>query len=333
MKLATDFAYEFERKCKGLTALNENMRLSELVEWYFDNYAANELKEITAYNYHSQLKNHVLPTFGNYKIKDISTPKITALFKSLGMSNALSKKLYITMQSVFTRAVEQGFLHETPCKNVILPKDKIAKEKKPPLDENQVKRLLGMVEDYSVLNCIVKVLLFTGMRSGECLGLRWEDIDFEHKLIYIKHTLTDVGGRHWLTSPKTKTSIRTVAMSDVVKTILLEHKEEQEKRIAYVGKSFVHTEMVFTSEIGNFKDRSALNTGFKRFLKGSEFEYITLHSLRHANATLLLNNGVDLKIVSEHLGHSGVGVTADIYSDVLESTKRRVADLISLTLK
>jgi len=73
-------------------------------------------------------------------------------------------------------------------------------------------------------------------------------------------------------------------------------------------------------------------TSFKRFTKGTEFETMTLHQMRHLNATLLLNSGVDLKIVSEHLGHSGVEVTADVYADVLKSSKMKIADLISLKL-
>ena len=99
-----------------------------------------------------------------------------------------------------------------------------------------------------------------------------------------------------------------------------------------LGDSFAHPEMVFSSANGNYRDRSALRTSFKRFLKGTEFEFLTLHQLRHCNATLLLNSGVDRKIVSEHLGHCDIGVTANIYADVLKSTKAKVADLVSLKL-
>lgn len=67
-------------------------------------------------------------------------------------------------------------------------------------------------------------------------------------------------------------------------------------------------------------------------VKGTEFESLTLHQLRHCNATMLLNSGVDIKIVSEHLGHCDIGVTANIYADVLKSTKAKVADLVTLKL-
>lgn len=150
--------------------------------------------------------------------------------------------------------------------------------------------------------------------------------------ISIEHNLADVGGKHWLTTPKTESSIRTIGMSAALADIFREQKSYQEQLISALGGKFAHPEMVFTSANGNYRDRSALRISFKRFLKGTEFEFLTLHQLRHCNATLLLNSGVYLKIVSEHLGHCDIGVTANIYADVLKSTKAKVADLVSLKL-
>ncbi|MBQ8767170.1 MAG: site-specific integrase [Clostridia bacterium] len=333
-KLAKEFAFEFEQRCKGMTELKENMRFADLVEWYFDNYAVNELKEVTAYTYRGQLKNHILPVFGNMKLKDFNSAKLTAFFKGVELSPSSCRKLYIILCSVFKRAVQQGFIKDTPCKNVIIPKDKRkTEEKKPVLEEAQAHKLLEMVEGYSQFNTIVKMLLFTGMRSGECLGLQWQDIDFETMTIHIQHNLADVGGKHWLDTPKTANSVRFIGMSETLKNILIEHKTEQEKKKLLVGRAYKYPNMVFTSELGNFVDRSSLNAQFKKLVADTEFSYISLHSLRHCNATLLINSGIDLKIVSELLGHSDVGTTANIYADVLASSKAKVAELISLKLK
>lgn len=76
-----------------------------------------------------------------------------------------------------------------------------------------------------------------------------------------------------------------------------------------------------------------MNTSFKRFLRGTGFEFLMLHQLRHCNATLLLNSGVDLKVVSEHLGRCDIGVTANVYADILKSTKAKVTNLIALNLR
>ncbi|MFI3326206.1 MAG: site-specific integrase [Clostridia bacterium] len=333
-KLANEFAIEFERKCKGMTSLNENMRLADMVEWFVDNYAKNELKEITAYNYERQLENHILPTLGNIKLKDFTPAKLTAFFKTLKVNTSTCKKIYTIVQSVFARAVEQGFIKESPCtKAVILPKDKTNKEKKPFLTDVQARELLKMVNEYSQFNTIIKVLLYTGMRSGECLGLQWKNIDFENKTIHIENTLTDVGGKHWLQPPKTKNSNRYIAMSEDVENMLKEHKAVQDEEIKRLNGIYRYPNMIFTSKTGNYLDRSRLNTQFRKFVKDTDFSFITLHSLRHCNATLLINSGVDLKIVSENLGHSDISTTANIYADVLDSSKAKVANLISLTLK
>ena len=333
-KLAQQFAYEFESRCKDYTELNENMRFSELADWYFENYAPVELKESTAYTYKGQYNKHIAPVLGNVKVKDITTPKLTQIMLSYKLNPATVRKIYIVIQSIFHRGVEQGFIRESPCRNVILPKNR-NKKKRPVLDEQQTRDFLTLLEtkpwDEDVKR-IIKVLLYTGMRCGECLALSWEDIDFENMTISINYNLADVGGKHYLTTPKTESSIRTIGMSEVLADILKEQKNYIEELSAAIGSSFAHPEMVFTSALGNYRDRNSLNTSFKRFLKGTGYEFLTLHQLRHCNATLLLNSGVDLKIVSEHLGHCDIGVTANIYADVLKSTKTKVADLISLKL-
>ncbi len=342
VKMAKEEYINFKHKCTGLGNYNANMRFCDLTEQYFNIYAPNRLKPITAYNYNNLVDYHFMSYFGNKKLKDITTGMLTEFFnthKAAGkdgnlkpLAPATSKKLYTIMQSILSFATQQGYININPAKGVILPTKNIkAEEKRKYMTEEELQRFLNMLDGYSEFNTMIKVLLYTGMRSGEMLGLQWQDIDFDNNIITIKHTLTDVGGNHFLTTPKTKTSNRYIAMGTTVRELLSEHKTHQQELIQAMP-NFPHPEMVFTSERGNYKDRSSLNTSFKRFLNGSGLEFLTLHSLRHCNATLLINNGVDLKIVSEHLGHSDIGVTANIYADVLASTKRKTADLIDLTI-
>ena len=171
------------------------------------------------------------------------------------------------------------------------------------------------------------------MRSGECLTLAWEDIDFEEMTITINYNLTDIGGKHELSSPKNESSHRVIVMSEILADILREQKDYIEQLSSAIGESFKYPEMVFTSALGNYRDRNSVYQSLKRLTKGTEFEDLTLHQLRHCNATLLLNSGVDLKVVSEHLGHCDIGITANVYADVLKSTKAKVANLIELKLE
>ncbi|WP_167955621.1 tyrosine-type recombinase/integrase [Anaerosporobacter faecicola] len=342
-KLAKEEYINFKNRCKGLSAFNENMRFKELSEEYFKVYAPNRLKPITAYNYEKMVAYHFNDYFGNKKLKEITSGMLTNFFGThtspnrngvnMPLSPSNAKKLYTILQSIFTFAVTQDYIKESPARNVILPSKKATQdETRKYLTESELTTFLSMFQEYSPLNTIIKVLLFTGMRSGECLGLQWEDINFTDKIITIRHTLSDVGGKHFLTTPKSKNSRRSIAMSDSVVDLLKEHKKHQLELQIALSNTFVHPEMVFTSDTGNYKDRSCLNTSFRNKIKNTEFDFLTLHSLRHCNATLLLNSGVDIKIVSDHLGHSDIGVTADIYADVLETTRKKTAEIIELKL-
>lgn len=170
------------------------------------------------------------------------------------------------------------------------------------------------------------------MRCGECFGLSWEDVDFENMTISIKHTLNDVGGKHTLTPPKTAKSVRTICMSNTTAAILKEQQMYVNQMKQALGANYAHSEMVFPSATRNYRDRSSVLTSLKRLTKGTEFEHMTLHKLRHCNATMLLNNGVELKAISDHLGHCDINVTANIYADVLEGMKRNIAASIEQTL-
>lgn len=330
LKLAHAFAADFEKKCQGATALNENMRFSELCEWYFDNYAPSKLKEVTIYNYQSTVKHHIAPTFGNVKLKDITTARLSEFFKTVPLAPGSQRKVYIILSSIMTCAVKQGFILQNPCKNAILPK--AAPREAEYLTAEQAKALLSMLSEYSQFNTIVKLLIYTGMRAGECLALRWEDIDFENCIISIRHTLTEVERKRFLTVPKTKSSIRSIKVSQNIIDLLKVHRAEKVKDNLKLGELCEHSEMVFTDPLGRYLSRNNTNAQFKRIVKNTDFPNVSLHSLRHCNATLLINAGVPLKIVSEHLGHCDIGVTANIYAHILESSKAKAAEALDNAL-
>lgn len=333
-KLAQEFAFQYERQCRGYSQFNDSMKFGELAEWYFTNYAPVELKESTVYSYRGQYNNHIKPRLANVKLKDITTPKLTQVVQSLNLHPASVRKVYVVIQSIFRRAIEQGFIRDNPCQYVVLPKDKrTEKIKALTLDETQ--RFLVILNtkpwDEDVKR-ILKFLLYTGLRSGECLGLCWEDIDFEKKAISIRHTLNDIGGKHSLTTTKTIRSTRVICMSETAEAILREQLDYVTQLKKALGKDYAHPEMVFPSARGNYRDRCSLLHSLKRFTRGTEFEHMTLHKLRHCNATLLLNAGVELSAISEHLGHCDVNITATIYADVLWGLKKTVAASIENSL-
>ncbi len=107
-KLAQQFAFDFENRCKDYTELNENMRFSELADWYFENYAPVELKPSTAYTYKGQYNNHIKPVIGNMKLKEITSPKLTRIMKSMTLNPQTVKKVYVVIQSIFAEVLSRA---------------------------------------------------------------------------------------------------------------------------------------------------------------------------------------------------------------------------------
>lgn len=208
--------------------------------------------------------------------------------------------------------MEQRITKSNPCIGAIWKKEDEGGNPNH-LSIQQAKDLMTLVEEYSVFNTIVKVLLLTGMRSGECLGLRWDCINFEDRTITVNKTLAYANNRWYLDSPKSKNSRRTFEFDEKLCEIILKHKEEQDKAKAIVGNAWQQSDMVFTSCTGHWYDRSLLNTQFRRFMKShTAFPYITIHGLRHTYAALLIFKKESFEVISKQLGHSSIDITSRV---------------------
>lgn len=182
-KQAKEAYLNFKRNCIGLTSFNENMRFKDLCEEYFKLYTPNKLKPITEYNYKQMYKARLLPFFGNMKLKDINTALLSNYFCNLTtvapnrnrvpLAAGTTKRIFNIMQSIFHFAIKQKIIKDNPCIGVELPKDSpIQQEKRKYLTEEELPRFLNLFDqNRSDLDRIILILLHTGMRSGELLGL------------------------------------------------------------------------------------------------------------------------------------------------------------------
>ena len=193
---------------------------------------------------------------------------------------------------------------------------------------------MELVAPYSTFNTIIKLLLLTGLRSGEALGLTWDKIDFENKTIFVDKTLTYVTGRYFLSTPKTPMSIRKIVIDDATVQMLQEHKAEQDKQKKIIGSAWLEPEAVFTSATGHFYDRSLLNTQFRRFMSHHpELHRVTIHGLRHTHASLLILAGENLDAISKHLGHASADITSRVYAHLMSEVQVRITQTISGVLR
>ncbi|HKE50656.1 MAG TPA: site-specific integrase, partial [Actinomycetes bacterium] len=170
------------------------------------------------------------------------------------------------------------------------------------------------------------VLLAVGLRRGEALGLRWEDIGLEERTLKIRQTLQRAAGKLQFLPPKTLRSARTVPMPTMCVAALRVHREEQELERRKAGDTWQEFGLVFTTTIGTPLEPRNVNRWFASLCTRAKIRAIRLHDLRHTCATFLLTQGVPARVVMEILGHSEINVTMNIYAHVLPEVQRAAAD-------
>jgi integrase len=168
------------------------------------------------------------------------------------------------------------------------------------------------------LEALYVLAVTTGMRQGELLALKWQDVDLENATLSVRRTITKSGGRLLLGEPKTKKSRRTIRLTDAAVRALREHLPRQLQEIERLGDLYQDEGLVFTSEVGTLINPTNLRTrSFALLLKRARLPQIRFHDLRHTCATLLFARNVHPKYVQELLGHSNIAITLDTYSHVI----------------
>jgi integrase len=180
------------------------------------------------------------------------------------------------------------------------------------------------------LAAVFWLLAFTGLRRGEAAGLRWEDIDLEAGFLTVSRQVVQIGWATQTTAPKSESSLRNVGTGATLVSKLSEHRARQDAARAAAGERWVDTDLVFTRSDGVGVHPDVVSRQFKQLVREATLPPIRLHDLRHGAASIALAGGVDLKVVSEMLGHSSTRVTADIYTSVY--FKLQAADAIGNAL-
>jgi integrase len=184
------------------------------------------------------------------------------------------------------------------------------------------------------LEALYVLAVTTGMRQGELLALRWQDVDLKNAILSVRHTLTRSGGRVVIGEPKTKKSRRSISLTPRAVEALQAHLERQLREIGILGDRYEDQGLLFTTGTGSPINPSNLRQrSFAQLLKKAGLLHIRFHDLRHTCATLLLAQGTHPKYVQELLGHATIAITLDTYSHVIpgmgDQTARAMQDALS----
>lgn len=256
------------------------------------------------------------------------------LFAPVGANKPLSSKTVLhyhrLISSILSTAVEWGALFANPCERTKPPR---VEHKDPKyLDEVQAAKLLDLLDSEDMLyKTAVRFLLFTGLRRGEALGLNWADIDFDTAIIQICRSslyLPDKG--IFEDDTKNRTSNRVIKLPQTVLSDLKQYRKVQRQNQLMMGDRWCESDRVFTTMEGQPLHPDTLSRWFSKFIKAhaDELPHITLHSLRHTNATLMIASGVPITTVSKRLGHADTTTTGKIYAHAIRSADEAAAETL-----
>ena len=312
-----------------------NLTFSDFVERWISDYAETNLEAKTLYRYQYLLRDNILPIIGDVKLERIKPMHLLNLYKAMsldgarkdgksgGYSTKTIRHAHTLVRSILEKAVQWQLISQNPASRVEPPK--VKENEISFYDGPQLSLLLKLLKDEPIkYQALICTAIFTGIRRGEIVGLKWEDINFEESTIYIRRAAIYIPKKGIITkSTKTIKSQRKIWMTETLKKVLSEYKDWQNKTINLYGDLWIGDSNVFTQENGAPIHPDTISQWFAKFIKNHNLPPITLHGLRHSNATLLLNTGTDIETVSRILGHATSATTSKVY---LHSTLKARSD-------
>ena len=313
--IARDFMVKLEHEMReGIYTEPTKIRVSDYLYKWIDSYQSN-LAPNTARSYKVNI-DHICKHIGNKQMQKLTAIDIESTYAKLSESLSGTSLLYIhrTLSRAFNQAEKQRLIKRNVLDLVETPKKN--KEKKSNfVHPDDIPRYLKAFENHYLYPAVC-LAVFAGLRRGEVLGLKWSDI--KNGNLIIQHNMTYDGIR-----PPKSGSKRLVPISAPIERVLHEQKKRQNEEKEKLWEKYYRSEFVVTKKDGTLINPRLLSNTFKRVLKRKGLEVIRFHDLRHTAASLMILEGVDLKTVSEILGHSSISITADIYGHVLEEQKRK----------
>jgi integrase len=271
------------------------------------------------------------------RLRDIDIQDISRVMSQLrlgGKSVTTQRRVRAVICRVLQVAIEHRFIVINVAKLAPIPRSGATQSRtrvQPPLSRDEALTLLDEAKD-CYLHPILVLAIYTGMRRGEILGLKWLDIDFEANRLQIRRTLREVrvhmpDGK-WITKvseaePKTKNAYRSLPASKQVMEILRRHKATQHQRRIKAGNAWIDSNYVFTNDIGQPVNPNGVAKQFRRFLHRSGLRHIRFHDLRHTTAVLMLEADAPLEQVSQALGHASISITKDTYASYVPALADR----------
>ena len=312
-KLLRDIEKQVERRT---FIPNAKVPLFSKVAKQWLKYKKPNLRASTWSVYEGHTRNH-FNELDDLKINLINTARVEEFITNRqleGMNILTLRKVLVSLNQIMAYAVRHGYIHYNPVRDAERPRGQGGVEDKPIriLNPDEITALLDAVEDPKY-NMLFRLAIMSGARQGEMLGLKWSDIDWDSNQIHIKRTFNN---QAWY-APKSKTSIRKIDIGPSTMTALKRWR---------LQCPVTELNLVFPNGAGQpINHNNMINRHFVKGLENAELETIRFHDLRHTYASLLIEQGENIKYIQTQLGHSSPTVTLNVYAHLMKDTNQGAA--------
>ena len=290
--------------------------VAEWLEEWLNLYLPN-VEETTRVGYKTKIRCYINPAIGDIQIRSLRAEHVQKMVNDM-LSRGLSPKnirdTFNNINAAMKKAVVLRLIPFNPCEGVVLPK--VKKYKAKVYNAQMIHTLLGVSKSTDMyLTVLLGALL--GLRRGEMLALRWDDIDFKTQTVHIRNNMVNGENGCIIKAPKSEAGIRDLkAGEEVMAELRKARKQYLDDMFAY-GGGFQNLNFVIRQEDGAPLLPDSMTRKWARFLKDKGLPHIRLHDLRHSNATALIQAGVNPRVVQQRLGQSDVNITLNTYTHVL----------------
>lgn len=338
----------FEEEVRNGVCPDNKIRFADFSKRWMEEYAKINVTIKSYVRYECYLKRINL-AIGHLKLKDITPLQLNAFYRSLEAEGVRKKNKYDSegnliegarlapktilehhrvISKVLSTAVKWGLLEKNVAERADPPK--IPHREMSFLNEKDVIKMIELLDEEPIqYRTMITLLVYSGIRRGELCGLEWKDIDFENRVMHICRSSQYVGKQTMITKePKTASGIRHFTLSRTACLMLETYRKWQDEQKIDLGDQWQECDRLFTAWNGSPIHPDVITDWFAKFIKRSGLPYVTLHSLRHTNATLMIAQGTDVCTVSKRLGHANTAITLNVYAHALRSKDKEAAECL-----